>query len=108
MTNSIIFRHDSASAVVRCLSDGIYTVTNVWSEKPGQGHASAVMKDLASWADRNRVILLLVVQAYGPPDRLSNRDLEVFYEKFGFCRQPEFPRPPHRMIREPSQELQGV
>lgn len=61
---------------------------------------------IIDYADKNGLTLHLMAQAYGHPTStmLDNKQLEEFYTKFGFERdpnQPQLSRFPIGMIRHP-------
>lgn len=98
----VVIKSESASAIVRFLDTGLAVVSNVIALDPERGHGTAVMKLVCDYADKWNITLLLSVQAYGKPAAtMNNRLLEDWYQSFGFARQPEYTRPPWRMIRRP-------
>lgn len=101
----IPFRYRQASAKLERLDLGIYQLKNVWSHARRMGDGRGVMERVASYADRHNLILVLVAQQYGNPNSpgLNNKQLEEFYAKFGFEKQPDQGKPT-RMIRYPNQK----
>lgn len=80
-----MFKVESASALLINNDDGSALLLNVHSDERGQGHATALMNDICTFADEKSVILILSVLRFGDPhDGLDNNQLRAFYEKFGF------------------------
>lgn len=80
------FWNQSASCIVVVEEDGIARVAQVYSEDRGKGHAKGLLQKVINFADENGLTLYLKVSAYGPARApgLSNKQLVVFYEQFGF------------------------
>jgi len=94
------FQHASATARLAIFPDGTALLSSLRSQARWRGHASGLMRDITSYADEHGLTIFLTVQAYGhPTNGLNNRELEKFYERFGFVRDARFPKPPFRMIR---------
>lgn len=91
----ISFRFKSSSATVIVLPDGTGRLTNVYSEDRGHGHATALMQEIAKFADKEGVELRLVPKRYGYADKKSpsNPQLIEFYKKHGFELVTELPEP---------------
>lgn len=59
----------------------IITRINVPSEHRGQGHASGLLSDICSYADKNQINLFLEIAA---SDGLNRDQLENWYRRYGF------------------------
>jgi len=105
MSNSITLRSGKASVKLVSLDPGVWALSNLFSRHRGQGHATAVMKKVIAYADKNGLEIKLLVQRYGHTDRkaLDNLQLIAFYEKFGFQRIGE--GRPIMMVRYASQRV---
>lgn len=92
MTDIITVTYESARCWVRPRGDGTARLTNLWSDRPGLGHASKLMGLVVEWAEAELMVIDLTVQRYGGrPNTLSSDELVVFYEKFGFEEVEYFP-----------------
>lgn len=102
---SIRFKHGKASAQLVSIDESRYKLSDIWTEvdSRNQGYAKGVMRKIISYADAHNLTLLLMAQRYGKASdpALENKELEMFYKKFGFRTTA---RAPIRMVREPSQE----
>lgn len=83
MANVIQFAHESASAIVIDWEDGRASLAEVFSAEKRKGHATGLINKVIAYADENRLTLILAAQAHGD-DRMTNIQLQAFYEKFGF------------------------
>ncbi len=93
------FQYGSATATLSQVDDYLYLLHSVFSRERGKGHATALMQDIALFADDAEATIFLTVQQFGNPrDALNNKELVKFYSKFGFVRDERF-RQPVRMIR---------
>lgn len=99
---TLYFSHEQASARLHYLGDDTYALSNLWSETRGRGHASAVMRQITRYADHRMLTIKVIAQPYGHPHEtaLSRKDLEAFYERYGFSRDSHIP--PVKMTRQPS------
>lgn len=95
-------KYSQASAKLTQMDDKLYSLSNVWSQSPGQGYGRGVMEKVVHYADQHGLTLILMAQRYGHPiqGRLSNQQLETFYARFGFVRHPNSGLPV-TMTREP-------
>lgn len=95
-------KYSQASAKLSRLDADLYSLSNVWSQSPGQGHGRGIMEKVIHFADKHGLTLVLMVQQYGQPGsgRLSNEQLEQFYSCFGFLKHPNSTRPT-TMYRRP-------
>jgi GNAT superfamily N-acetyltransferase len=103
------FRYKQATARLYFLDFGLWAVSNVYSQKRGQGHATGVMRQIIDFADQNGIVLKLMIQRYGNPNQkgLDNQQLESFYRGFGFLKDPHQTKPPYVMTRQPSRKIQA-
>jgi GNAT superfamily N-acetyltransferase len=94
------YRHESASAELAPRDYMIYEIVRLYSEVPGMGHATGLMNKIVRDAEAHGWTLVLKARPYGDPyGRLDARQLEWFYEKFGFRRQHKSTDHPIKMIR---------
>lgn len=97
-----LFMYKGASLRLTPMSEDVYALSSLISLDRGKGHATAVMERVAEYADDKNITLRLVVQRFGKPrDGLDNRQLQAFYECFGFVVEGD-QRPPFHMVRVPS------
>lgn len=77
---------DSASAKLRISDEGVATLSNVFSREPRKGHATSLMETVCKMADDESLIIILEARAYHyrNGEGLDNRELALFYQKFGF------------------------
>lgn len=73
----------------------------IYARVRGQGHATALLREITEWADKNDLELHLTVRSYGHPVHtiLSNEQLVRFYSKFGFVDQGDGCAVDTKMIR---------
>jgi GNAT superfamily N-acetyltransferase len=104
----ISFWRKGASASLTRWGNGVNVLANVYSCYPGQGNGSALLQQVAEYADAHQIEILLSVQEFRNPNgSLNNQQLEAFYEKYGFERITDIY--PIRMVRKPqSQESQSL
>lgn len=83
------------------ISDKLGTLKNLYSRNRGCGEATKLMQIVVDYADDKEIVLELNAQQYGDSIRpmLSNQQLKIFYEKFGFTTTDI--RAPFYMVREP-------
>lgn len=99
--------YKSASLRLQPLQDQVYILRSLYSIKPRQGHATALLERLTAWSDANRVTLLLTAKQYGNVHGLTDKQLVKFYQKFGFVLAEEAGLQGYPMVRKP-QDLHGV
>lgn len=97
---SIPFQYASATARVRLVARSEGFVNSVFSRQKSCGHGTGLMRAIAEWADKEGVRLHLAVKPYSR-DGIDAPDLELFYSKHGFVRNPEAPGLPIKMVRDP-------
>lgn len=90
MPHTKTVRHNGASVKLIQMDRRLYALSGLYSQRRRQGNASEVMWQACRWADEEKVILRLLVQRYGHPlhNSLDNVQLQAFYERFGFTRDP--------------------
>lgn len=99
------FRYGGATAKVVIDSDGTGVVKNVYSMTKNLGHGTGVMESIIEWAEKNDLVLFLEARPYGRPQQgMTLEALQVFYKKFGFERDPKYPKAVW-MFRVPSRYL---
>lgn len=104
---TVSFTHESAGALLHEWGNGTASLSDLHVRTYRQGHATALMKKLESYADKHKLVLILQVRRYGTPhEGMSNSELEMFYSKFGFIRQSD--RKPVVMIRPSMQQGEVV
>src|SRR4051812_30801182 len=80
-----LFTFQSAQVTVTHADDKTAKLSSLYSQQRGMGHASSLLKEVTTYADKNGISLWLEVQRYGNPhDALDNSQLIRLYEKFGF------------------------
>ncbi len=86
MPETIHFKYESATARLYMWDEQTATRSTLFSAKRRQGHATALMRAIVEYADKNFLLLTLEVGAFHYGDGLSpdNAGLVKFYEKFGF------------------------
>jgi hypothetical protein len=97
---TLVFSHKSASLSLKT-RDGFLLLTNLYSIKPGNGHATELMGKVEEYADQHKVVIKLIAKQYGNARGLNNDQLVTFYKKFGFIQNGS------EMIRQP-QDLHRV
>lgn len=104
MATIVRFYHEKSSCKLLVWDKDKATLSNLFSQKRGLGHARAVMEKACKYADRQNLTVILEVQQYQYADSkaMDNEALRRFYEKFGFvwCGR-------NMMQRKPSQDLQA-
>ena len=80
------FRFGKASCKLTEHGDGTADLTHVYSQVRGQGQASHLLRLVTDYVDEKDLHVYLRVRGYGGPvnTMLSNQQLVMFYEKFGF------------------------
>lgn len=103
MSNKMHFKYKSTYATLTFLDNYTAAVSGVISSQRRRGYARMVMQQVADYADCNYLTLLLVVQRYFYSDdiAMNNEQLANFYSSFGFIVDPDAPRRPLHMKREP-------
>jgi GNAT superfamily N-acetyltransferase len=90
----IKFKYRSARASISIIDNHIGLLGSVHAQERRKGHASGLMQQVVDYADQQGLQLRLVVQRYGhPAETMDNHQLESFYGRFGFLRDPESSRP---------------
>ena len=64
------------------LRGGLLELSKLHSKEPGQGHASKLLKQVCQEADKNKVILMVLVDPF--EDGLSKQELRDWYSRLGF------------------------
>lgn len=54
----------------------------------GTGVAASLMRHVVKWADKDKVLILSMVNSYGSRKGPPLMELVAFYERFGFTRHP--------------------
>lgn len=85
------FYHKSSSAVLVREFDDHATLSNLYSEDRGHGHARQLMGRICRYADDKELTIHLTAKRYGYSDNQSpdNKALEQFYMEFGFSKEPD-------------------
>lgn len=97
---TLLFSHASASLRLKGDSQSMYLI-GLYSQKPGYGHATELMRIVCRYADEQNTEIRLTAKQFGNPRGLTNEQLSRFYERFGFIQNGS------GMIRKP-QDLQRV
>lgn len=84
MTRVIEFTHLSASLKLTIWDLENASLSDVHSTDRGKGHATTLLYKLTSFVDESGLTIFTAAEAYGTEPRLSNTQLKVFYQKFGF------------------------
>jgi len=83
MNDEIEFFCDSASArLVMWENTKRATVSEVYSRKKKEGHATGLFLKLCEYADKNGLTLILEAAQFAPG--MNNEQLRDFYSRFGF------------------------
>jgi GNAT superfamily N-acetyltransferase len=78
------FKHESATLTFTDWKDGTASISDVFSAEKRKGHATNLLNEITSFADKKGLILLTAAEAYGEEPRMSTNQLVTFYERFGF------------------------
>lgn len=84
ITDIISFTHESASADLILWGDGSASLIDVYSTDRGKGHVTKVLGKVKSYADENRINLILIAESHGDEPRPTTLQLKALYEKFDF------------------------
>jgi GNAT superfamily N-acetyltransferase len=98
------FKYKGSSCRVEIWERNIGTLVSVRTPaaRRRQGNATGMLRMVCEWADKNGIMLELLIMAYGDGDILDHAQLQAFYEKFDFFRVPYKPEPALRkMLRTP-------
>lgn len=99
MRKQLRFQYGRATAKLAVWDEHHATLSNVFSVDRGKGHAHGVLQQVADYADRHGLELLLEARQYGYSDKMSpdNAGLRRFYAKYGFLSLDSdmMMRPPH-------------
>lgn len=102
------YAHESASLslseselVSEPLRAGLREISGLRSDKPGKGHAGALMRRVMATADDHGVTLMLLPEPFGDVP-MSVDDLKAWYGRLGFKQIQAEPcvmaRPPKRKL----------
>lgn len=82
-----IFKNDAAYIKLKQLDNKTACVVNLFSYDRGKGHARDVLQQAIDFADSFGIQLVTKAKRYHDGDGLTDDELVIFYEKFGFVRQ---------------------
>lgn len=75
--------HKSASLYLTVWDKKRATLHDFYAQDPGQGHGTKLLKKALRLCDQRKITVVLEVNS-GYPERMSNKKLRKWYEKFGF------------------------
>ena len=89
------FRFGNATCKLTEHGDGNADLTHVYSKDRGRGQATQLLRLVMEYVDEKNLRVYLRVRGYGGPvnTMLSNQQLVLFYEKFGFRIQNDVEHP---------------
>lgn len=99
--------YESATVKLIWLNSEVLTLSNLYSIKQRQGHATGLMRLACEYADKYAERIVLFVGQYGNTTGLDNAGLIRFYEGFGFKIVPK-KKPDYIFMERVSQNLHGV
>jgi GNAT superfamily N-acetyltransferase len=86
-----VFKHGQATCRLIMDSDGTAILKSVYSQHKGAGDATELLSQVVEFLEVNNLVCFLEARSYGTPGAgLNNRQLQDFYSRFGFERDPKF------------------